>query len=209
MYKRIISLILIIGTLSTFASAAALDEAAASGAASIQALSDEYNLKDISVDQIPDGIVPIEFETVEEAENFLELVAKNDSPDIEVVPPVEYDGSNQQLSLAAVHTAVQTKKIPNTNIYLLEGEGYLTYTWDQNGSYKKFVEVTDFDAGYVGMTAFVGYNLRSWAPNFNAIKTSVTITFTGTTEYYLVIKGIGKFYERSDTSDVTFYAEDT
>lgn len=176
----------------------------------IEQLSEEYDLQELTAEQIPEGIVPIEFETVDDAERFLESLFDSCTiGDAYNEDEVVQSSVIQGVLASGASSGIQTKDIPDTNIYLWKGVGTLSYTWEEPGSYKKFVDITDFEAYYSGLELFVDYELKGYSYDFNAINTEVTITFTGKTTYYIFINGIGKIASRVDTSDVSFSASDT
>jgi hypothetical protein len=173
----------------------------------ISALEKSYDLQRIEDNQIPSGITPLEFNTVEEAEAFLEKInsAKNMHVDC---AQEEMIINNIIQAAAATGSGVMSKTVPGTNAYLFQGTATLNYKWytDNTNGDKRFSSVTGFSATYTGVTLFVGYDLMSYSSNIIDSGRTAGVTFTGRTKFYLVIKGVGEIYSTVDTTYMEFYS---
>lgn len=205
---NIIALVLCLTLLpiSSFAASSKPDEDAKS---CIAELKKQYDIRSLKAAELPDGIIPLAFDTVEEAVAFLDCINKTFlARPSKPLQPLN-DNTSPRETRATIYNGSLSKVVPDTDFLgLWEGMGFVTFTWQYVNGQKQFVKCTDFSADFVGTTTFVKFNMQSWYDTMTNTNRTMSITFSGITDIYLSWPGEIILQSIPATSTVDYYASE-
>lgn len=166
-------------------------------------LADEYGFKDINIEDIPEGVIPVELNSVEELNDFMKKI-EEDKKDIEMnllnqesekVDSLYLERSDG-LSTDKVYLDIEFRYLPlDTRIQL-----GATYEYYAKGSFYGIEKVLHHGWNMKGYSADVSLNNSRSSADVD----SGVLTVDGTTEveYYILIKDILKY--RTEILDAGF-----
>lgn len=164
---------------------------------SISYLDKKFNLK--KIEKIPEGLIPLKFDTVEEAEKYLDSfhsnlqqLKNNEVINLAEISPMTIDSqtaSNWAGALLWVNTVAQ-----------------YTYNWNSSQSRNLFTSVNSVSS----MGVVYGPGL-AWTPdsaqhygNISSDGTRLFVHSGGLAEIYIFVQGIGRVLSEYETFDNTF-----
>jgi len=172
----------------------------------IKELSGKYNLKDIEKSSIPSNITPMEFKNVEEADKFLSKV-KSES----AARNLKVKEQKSKLSLSSetvqlnMFTTLSTSSSSQAKRVSYDGLGstWLKVYYTYSGSiFYSCSQVTAYCSGVtMGYDYVVNHSESSIIDGGRTLAASVD----GITSYYLLIDGIVKIAQESDSYYAEFY----
>ncbi len=172
----------------------------------LKELSNEFKLKNVTT--IPKGIQPIEFTNIGELENFLNNVSQSKSSDNSDYVKLELNKSDKGMKVAA--TDPYTKEIT-----VKKGETWVVGSFYVAADVEILVTpnkkiVTSCSDAYMIMEGFsLGLDYtEAFPPKSTYTNTSVTLKAKGTVDYYLLIEGVLKVYQRPYNFNQTFIVGD-
>lgn len=153
----------------------------------------EFVVRDISIEEVPENIQLAEFDSMEEAYQYLQQIDKQIN-EAEKNPIVILD-TNARYTTTGIE--VDSKKVAAT------GTIYLKMNCSVSGgkitSVDPYTEFTGFTLGYDWSESSIGYTLKN-------NDTSVYVYASGTVDYYFIANGVVKLGSRSVSLDGTIVA---
>ncbi|KIV50782.1 hypothetical protein AM501_02940 [Aneurinibacillus migulanus] len=161
----------------------------------------KYNLQEVK--EVPEGIVPLEFKSIEEAEKYLEASANEPSVLTNFEPLNTEDRAelNNVAPLALV-TKTITKLARTDSSYKLNVTA--TYLVENN----RINSVSKVESGLTGDTTNLGWRQNSYSITRMDSNRSVGIDIRGTLIKYVVIDGKKQSVEYTKNAYVEFYESD-
>ena len=152
-------------------------------------LNEKWNLK--SIDKIPEGVIPLEFDSEEEADVFLQSI--NNKVALNSVNKNDYY-QNDFPSVARSTSSLKTYNRRTGNTWIAGSFYYeMDIQVEKKGSKKKILECTD---GMVMEGWRLGFSYTESSRKFKIArdKQSVTGRAKGTIDYYLLINNLIRVY---------------
>ena len=179
-----------VGTSSAFASTNAM---------SMEELQKTHNLRTIDLNEIPDNVEPLQFDTIEEANEFLlDLEAESQTIDL-TNGDTQYGIANSIMARSATQNGYQTKVVVRggtANINLA-----VNYTYAN----KRFISCTGVNGYMSGITIGNGYTQHSSSYSIIDGRRTLAAHSYGTQSYYIILEGIGQIASKSRDLYAEFY----
>lgn len=189
------------GTISSFATSDAKNSE------KLNEISKKYELKDVKVSDIPEGIIPLKFDSAEELDKYLESLKANkkeEKPLIIKNTNNDFQANNNFQALASSYpTGSQSQKLSSfvTGSWNMS----VTYTYDPDMKPKRFVSCSNISIYMSGIT--IGTNWKKIDDDFTLLDGRRTLYAKewGVAEHYIILEGTGKIFEEPRTFDAYFY----
>lgn len=178
-------------------------------------MSEKYGIKIKQIDEFPDGIKPVNYESVKEFEEYLieaqEYFSKLEKEPIKITIDADKSNHNEGLDTgknnnpsvlrSATQGSQQSYKYipPSHRLYI-----GATYTYDSN--FKRFISCQSVNSWVTGIQFPFGYTWDQTQSYYNIIDTNrhLYVSATGVLGYYFVVDGIGHFYSATHTITAEF-----
>ena len=177
------------------------------------------NMRILSDEDIPEGQMFLEFDTVEEFEdcvNELEEHSKKSTEEAReqyqnagIASAIDMTEDVALPYASSTLTGSQTKSISSISGHTRGGKAYVKYKYVIVDSVKKFKSLSNFYVTYTGDTSFIDFELVDYTYKFIDNARTLAITFTGRTTYYVVVAGNKIEYTDLNDKYVEFYASNS
>jgi len=172
----------------------------------LDVLSQKYDVKFEQVD-IPEGITPVEYSSVEELEKDIAKFYK-EQKDIKQKNKQFEEAPAEKLQILATSTGSQVKSFWVGSVpYLPPQKINIQVNYSYDSSTKRFLSCNSVNSWITGLDQPVGFKWTQKGQTTRIIDSGRTLTASvyGTMQFYVIIKGIGQLVTFNYTSPTAEY----